>query len=141
MDTIVEHPSGDIVGIEVKAGATVRPQDFNGLAHVRDRVGKHLRAGCATVLAPKLAQWRVPRQYGVMPSIQIKDVPEETHAVLRQRAAAARQSLQEYLRGRLIDEAGTPTLDEILDRAGGRAGGSVPFSAAAEALREDRARR
>jgi len=76
-----------------------------------------------------------------MPSIQIKDVPEETHAVLRQRAAAARQSLQEYLRGRLIDEAGTATLEEILDRAGGRAGGSVPFSAAAEALREDRARR
>ena len=76
-----------------------------------------------------------------MPSIQIKDVPEETHAVLRQRAAAARQSLQEYLRGRLIDEARTPTIEEILDRAGGRAGGSVPFSTAVEAVREDRARR
>ena len=63
-----------------------------------------------------------------MPSIQIKDVPDETHAVLRQRAAAARQSLQAYLRGRLIDEAATPTVDEILDRAGGRAGGSVRFS-------------
>jgi len=33
-----------------------------------------------------------------MPSVQIKDVPEQTHAVLRQRAAAAHQSLQEYLR-------------------------------------------
>jgi plasmid stability protein len=76
-----------------------------------------------------------------MPSIQIKDVPEETHAVLRRRAAAAHQSLQEYLRGRLIDEASAPTLDEVLDRAGGRAGGSVPFSAAAEAVRDDRARR
>jgi hypothetical protein len=75
-----------------------------------------------------------------MPSIQIKDVPEETHAVLRQRAAAAGQSLQEYLRGRLIDDAGTPTLDEVLDRAGGRAGGSVSFREAAEAVREDRAR-
>ena len=32
-----------------------------------------------------------------MPSVQIKDVPEGTHAVLRQRAAAAHQSLQEYL--------------------------------------------
>jgi len=30
--------------------------------------------------------------------VQIKDVPEQTHAVLRQRAAAAHQSLQEYLR-------------------------------------------
>ena len=77
----------------------------------------------------------------LMPSIQIKDVPPETHAVLRQRAAAARQSLQEYLRSRLIEEASTPTVEEIMDRAGGRAGGSVPFSAATEALQEDRARR
>ena len=76
-----------------------------------------------------------------MPSIQIKDVPEETHAVLRRRAAAARQSLQEYLLGRLIDEAGSPTIEEILERAGGRAGGSLTFTAATEALREDRARR
>lgn len=60
-----------------------------------------------------------------MPSVQIKDVPEETHAVLRRRAAAAHQSLQEYLRSRLIEEATAPTLDEILDRAGGRAGGSA----------------
>ncbi len=76
-----------------------------------------------------------------MASIQIKDVPEETHAVLRRRAAVAHQSLQEYLRSRLIEEASAPTLDEVLDRAGGRAGGAVSFSAAAEAVREDRARR
>lgn len=76
-----------------------------------------------------------------MPSIQIKDVPEETHAVLRRRAAAAHQSLQEYLRSRLIDEARAPTLDEVLDRAGGRAGGSVPFATAAQTIREDRDRR
>jgi plasmid stability protein len=76
-----------------------------------------------------------------MPSIQIKDVPEETHAVLRRRAAAAHQSLQEYLRSRLIDEASSPTVDEVLERAGGRAGGSIPFSVAADAVREDRARR
>jgi antitoxin FitA len=81
------------------------------------------------------------RQNGAMPSIQIKDVPEQTHAVLRQRAAAAHQSLQEYLRARLVDEASRPTLDEILDRAGGRAGGSVPLKAAVAAVRSDRARR
>ena len=68
-----------------------------------------------------------------MPSVQIKDVPEHTHAVLRRRAAAAHQSLQEYLRARLIDEASEPTLDEILDRAGGRAGGSVPLKTAVAA--------
>jgi hypothetical protein len=76
-----------------------------------------------------------------MPSVQIKDVPERTHAVLRQRAAAAHQSLQEYLLARLIEEADQPTLDEILDRAGGRSGGSVPLKAAVTAVRDGRARR
>ena len=51
-----------------------------------------------------------------MPSIQIKDVPEDTHKVLRVRAAAAHQSLQEYLRSRLIDEAAQPTIDELFAR-------------------------
>jgi plasmid stability protein len=81
------------------------------------------------------------RHNGAMPSVQIKDVPEEAHAVLRRRAAAAHQSLQEYLRARLVEEANTPTLDEVLDRAGGRSGGSVPLKAAAEAVRDDRDRR
>lgn len=76
-----------------------------------------------------------------MTSIQIKDVPEQVHAVLRARAAAAHQSLQEYLRSRLIADAGRPTLEEVLGRAGGRAGGSVPIAAAVSTLRRDRARR
>jgi antitoxin FitA len=76
-----------------------------------------------------------------MPSVQIKDVPEQTHAILRQRAAAAHQSLQEYLRTRLMEEASQPTLEEVLDRAGGRSGGSVPLNAAVETLRTDRDRR
>jgi predicted AAA+ superfamily ATPase len=45
VDTIVEWPSGEIVGVEVKASATVRARDFTGLAHLRDRVGTRLRAG------------------------------------------------------------------------------------------------
>ncbi len=80
-------------------------------------------------------------QNGAMPSIQIKDVPPDTHAVLRRRAVEAHQSLQEYLLARLIEEAATPTLNEVLERAGGRAGGSVPLAEAVDALREDRARR
>lgn len=87
------------------------------------------------VLALQAPEWRH------MPSIQIKDVPEETHAVLRRRAAAADQSLQEYLRRHLIAEASGPTLDEVLDRAGGRAGGTVSFAATVEVLHGDRARR
>ena len=50
-----------------------------------------------------------------MPSVQIKNVPRETHAVLRRRAAAAHQSLQEYLLKKLIDEAKKPTMTEIFD--------------------------
>jgi hypothetical protein len=76
-----------------------------------------------------------------MPSVQVKDVPEETHAVLRRRAAESRQSLQEYLRAKLIEEASRPTIDEVLARAGGRAGGSVSFKTAVRAVRADRARR
>jgi hypothetical protein len=45
VDVIVERPSGEIVGIEVKASASVRPRDFAGLAHLRDRLGPRLQAG------------------------------------------------------------------------------------------------
>ncbi len=55
------------------------------------------------------------RSRGV-PSIQVKDVPDDVHATLRRRAALAGQSLQEYLHARLIDDARTPTLDELLER-------------------------
>lgn len=73
-----------------------------------------------------------------MPSIQVKDVPEDVHATLRRRAAIAGQSLQEYLLARLVEDAQTPTLDELLDRAGGRAGGRARFKAAAKAVRRER---
>lgn len=73
-----------------------------------------------------------------MPSIQVKDVPDDVHATLRHRAAEAGQSLQEYLLTRLVEEARTPTLDEVLERAGGRVGGRVGFQAAASAVRADR---
>jgi antitoxin FitA len=73
-----------------------------------------------------------------MPSIQVKDVPDDVHTTLRRRAASAGQSLQEYLLGQLVEDARTPTLDELLDRAGGRAGGRAGFEAAAQAVRADR---
>jgi antitoxin FitA len=49
-----------------------------------------------------------------MPSVQIKGVPERTLSVLRQRAAAAHQSFQEYLLKLLIEEADRPTPDGFL---------------------------
>jgi hypothetical protein len=45
VDVIVERPSGDVVGVEVKASATVRPRDFAGLLHMRGQLGARLAAG------------------------------------------------------------------------------------------------
>ena len=75
-----------------------------------------------------------------VPSVQIKNVPEDVHRVLRRRAAMAGQSLQEYLLGRLVADAREEPLEEVLARAGGRAGGAVGFDFAVEALRDERAR-
>jgi antitoxin FitA len=80
------------------------------------------------------------RYHDCMPSIQIKNVPPGIHRIFRQRAAAAGQSLQEYLLAELKQQAQEETLDEVLDRAGGRAGGSVGLGFAAETLRADRKR-
>lgn len=73
-----------------------------------------------------------------MPSVQIKNVPETVHRVLRTRAAAAGQSLQEYLLGRLTEEASQPTLEEVLTRVEQRSGGSVPLDEATRLVRADR---
>lgn len=73
-----------------------------------------------------------------MPSVQVKDVPEEVHAVLRRRAAAAGQSLQEYLLARLRKDAETPTVDELFQRIEQHTGGAASLSDAARAVAEDR---
>ncbi|MGO2514680.1 MAG: FitA-like ribbon-helix-helix domain-containing protein [Corynebacterium variabile] len=73
-----------------------------------------------------------------MPTIQIKNVSPEAHAVLCQRAAEAHQSLQEYLRSHLEEEASQPTLHEVLARAGNLSGGSATFAETTAAVRSDR---
>ena len=78
-----------------------------------------------------------------MVSIQIKHVPEETHAVLTRRAAAAHQSLQEYLLARLIGTAASPTNAEIFDEIDAefeREGGGLTLTPQeiADLIREDR---
>jgi hypothetical protein len=74
----------------------------------------------------------------VVPTIQIKDVPAEVHAVLHRRAAAAGQSLQEFVLGRLRDEARTPTVDELFERVSYRSGGRIGLKPAARLVRSDR---
>lgn len=51
------------------------------------------------------AQRRITRYFACMATIQIRDVPEPVHRVYKARAAAAGQSLQEYLRTELIEGA------------------------------------
>ena len=77
----------------------------------------------------------------MVPSIQVKDVPDDVHATLRKRAASAGMSLQEYLLAHLVAEATAPTLDEVLDRAGERAGGNATLRDAVRAVRADRGAR
>ena len=71
-------------------------------------------------------------------SIQVQNVPGDVHRTLRRRAGGAGQSLQEYLLDLLCEQARTPTLDEMLERAGSRAGGNIGFEASVASVRADR---
>lgn len=61
-----------------------------------------------------------------MPAITIRNVPQEVRNELAARAARAGQSLQEYLRGQLVDLAERPTAADAIARI--RAG--LPLSGA-----------
>ncbi len=45
VDIVLENADRSVVGIEVKAGATVSRGDFHGLAYLRDRLGPRFKAG------------------------------------------------------------------------------------------------
>ncbi|MGN9842136.1 ATP-binding protein [Nonomuraea sp. H19] len=45
VDVVLEHASGEVIGIEVKAGETVRGDDFRGLRLLAARLGARFRAG------------------------------------------------------------------------------------------------
>lgn len=51
-----------------------------------------------------------------MPSITVRDVPEEARNELASRAASTGRSLQEYLRAQLIDLASRPDPDALVAR-------------------------
>jgi plasmid stability protein len=50
-------------------------------------------------------------------AITIRDVPNETRDELASRAARSGKSLQEYLRGMLIDTARRPTAEDTIAKA------------------------
>ena len=45
VDILLEHASGDVVGVEVKAAETARGDDFRGLRHLANRLENRFRAG------------------------------------------------------------------------------------------------
>jgi plasmid stability protein len=76
--------------------------------------------------------------YVTMPkAVQIRDVPDQTIAVLRARAAAAGMSMSEYLRAELVSWAARPTVADVRARARARSGG-VPTEEIVRTIREMR---
>lgn len=53
-------------------------------------------------------------------AITIRDVPESVRAEHAARAARSGKSLQEYLRGLLIETAGRPAAEDVIARARAR---------------------
>ncbi len=45
VDLVLERPTGEVIGIEVKAGATVRPRDFRGLRRLKEATGARFSCG------------------------------------------------------------------------------------------------
>lgn len=45
VDVVLERRSGEVVGVEVKAGASPDGDDFAGLRHLRDTLGERFKAG------------------------------------------------------------------------------------------------
>lgn len=69
--------------------------------------------------------------------MQIRDVPEETHRLLKARAAMAGVSLSEYVRGELARIAARPTPEELSARIAAR-GPALPHLSSAAVVREIR---
>ena len=60
-----------------------------------------------------------------MPNILVRDLPDEVHGALQQRAEQQGQSLQQYLAKELTRLATIPTPEELFARISRRRGGRV----------------
>ncbi len=70
--------------------------------------------------------------------LQVRDVPDDVHAELRRRAAAAGMSLSDFARQELSRVARRPALADLLDRAAARPAQRMTFAEAHEAVVGDR---
>ena len=76
-----------------------------------------------------------------MPNVLVRDVPEDIHRKLTQRARASGTSLQRYLSAELARLAETPTLEEIIARIERRSLGTVGLEQAVADLEQARSER
>ncbi|PFG43440.1 hypothetical protein ATJ88_2137 [Isoptericola jiangsuensis] len=75
-----------------------------------------------------------------MSTLQVRDVPDDVKQILKVRAAAAGQSLSEYVLHELQELTGRPTLAELSARIEAR-GTYAPTRSAADVLADERAAR
>ncbi len=76
--------------------------------------------------------------HACMTTVVVRDLPDDIHRRLQERARDAGQSLQQYLTVQLTRHATTPTLDEVINRITTRSGGRVGFQQAVADLDADR---
>jgi antitoxin FitA len=72
--------------------------------------------------------------------IQLRNVPDALHRIVKARAAMAGMSLSDYLLSEIKEIAERPTLAELRHRLNKRKPVAVPFDAA-RLLKEERAKR
>lgn len=76
-----------------------------------------------------------------MPSVTIRDVPEDVHRILAERARLEGRSLQEHLLHQLQRYAAVPTVAEVVEQSRRRvreSGRRVPREAIVAAVRDGR---
>jgi plasmid stability protein len=73
-----------------------------------------------------------------MPNIQIRNVPDHVHLILKRRAGAAGQSLQEYLLDWLTEMSEKPTWDEFIELRSRQRGGRIDIEDMLRGIHEDR---
>lgn len=75
-----------------------------------------------------------------MANILVRDLPDDVHAALQQRAKREGQSLQQYVARALTRIAQRPSVSEVFDRIERRTGGEVGLARATDDLTEERSR-
>lgn len=73
-----------------------------------------------------------------MPNILVRDLPDDVHRALQDRAERRGQSLQQFLSSELTRLVERPTVDELFERVAKRRGGNVGLGQAVADLDAER---